>query len=57
VAVIAAFQLATAPNQPQSQGVPVPNSLRSPPVPRLSNTVITLNKFFRPPDPGVGHAY
>jgi hypothetical protein len=56
MAVIAAFQLATAPNQPQSQGVPVPNNFRAPPA-RFTQTVITLNKFFRPPDPGVGHAY
>jgi hypothetical protein len=48
--VTAAFQLATAPAQPQSQGIPVKLDFR------LVN-VVTVNFFFRPPDPGVGHAY
>jgi len=49
MAVVAAFQLATAPNQPQSQGVPVTNDFRDPPA-RFTQTVFTTNIFFRPPD-------
>ena len=48
--VTAAFQLATAPAQPQSQGIQIVLAFR--PV-----AVITIHAFFRPPDPGVGHAY
>lgn len=55
MAVVAAFQLATAPNQPQSQGVPVANDFRNPPV-LLQASVITVNVYFRPPDAGVGYS-
>jgi hypothetical protein len=50
---IAAFQLAVAPNQPQSTAVPVANyETRS-----FAYTVIGAATYFRSPEAGVGSAY
>lgn len=55
MAVLAGFQLATAPAQPQSQSLLVTSTRGL--VAMVQTTVSPFNGTIRPADPGTGYAY
>lgn len=56
MAVIAGFQIATAPNQPQATGVVV-TSRGQVSTYQTGQQVLSVNSLIRPPDPGASYAY
>lgn len=56
MAVLAAFQLATAPAEPQAVGVIVANGA-NPSTYTYFAKVFSINYTIRPLDPGVGYAF
>lgn len=56
MAVLAGFQLATAPAQPQAAGVIVTGGA-NPTAYTFYATVLSINYTIRPLDPGVGYAF
>jgi hypothetical protein len=54
--MLAAFNLATAPAQPQSAASPVPNGI-NPSTYTYWSIVLPVSYLFFQPDPGIGTAY
>jgi hypothetical protein len=56
MAMLAGFQLATAPAEPQASGVIVTNGINPSTYTHFA-AVFSINFTIRPPDPGVGYAF
>lgn len=56
MAVIAGFQIATAPNQPQAIGVVIASRGQVSTY-QTGQKVLAANELFRPPEAGTGTAY
>lgn len=56
MAWVAAFELATAPAEPQAVGVIVTGGA-NPTAYTFAGVVVSFLPIFRPPDPGYGYAY